>query len=329
MRWHSRRTRALAVQVGLVVVLALLVGWLLANTLANMRARGIQSGFGFLLDTSGFDIGESLIAFDSEQPYWRAFLVGLLNTLRVSITGIVLCTVLGTLVGIGRVSSNALARGLCYVYTELLRNVPILLQLLMWYVLLVEWMPDAEAPLQAWDSVFLSKGGLALPWLAWDEGAWTSRVLWELPALVEGEVRGGLIISPEFLAVTLGLTLYTSAFVAEVVRSGLQSVARGQLEAARSLGLSSWLTLRHVVLPQAMRVIVPPMTNQYLNLTKNSSLAVAIGYPDLVNISNTALNQTGRAVECIAIIMALYLALSLLTSALMNAYNRRVAIAER
>ena len=170
---------------------------------------------------------------------------------------------------------------------------------------------------------------LALPWLAWDEGAWTSRVLWELPALVEGEVRGGLIISPEFLAVTLGLTLYTSAFVAEVVRSGLQSVARGQLEAARSLGLSSWLTLRHVVLPQAMRVIVPPMTNQYLNLTKNSSLAVAIGYPDLVNISNTALNQTGRAVECIAIIMALYLALSLLTSALMNAYNRRVAIAER
>ena len=329
MRWHSRRTRALAVQVGLVVVLALLVGWLLANTLANMRARGIQSGFGFLLDTAGFDIGESLIDFDSEQAYWRAFLVGLLNTLRVSVAGMVLCTLLGTLVGIGRVSGNALARGLCYVYTELLRNVPILLQLLMWYVLLVEWMPDVEAPLQGWGGVFLSKGGLALPWLTWEDRAWTSRVLWDLPSLVDGEVRGGLNLSPEFLAVTLGLTLYTSAFVAEVVRSGLQSVPRGQIEAARSLGLSPWLALRHVVLPQAMRVIVPPMTNQYLNLTKNSSLAVAIGYPDLVNISNTALNQTGRAVECIAIIMAIYLALSLLTSALMNAYNRRVAIAER
>ena len=329
MRWHSRRTRALAVQVGLIVALAVLLGWLLSNTLANMRARGIQSGFGFLLDTAGFDIGESAIAFDSEQPYWRAFLVGLLNTLRVSVTGIVLCTLLGTLVGIGRVSGNALARGLCYAYTELFRNVPILLQLLMWYVLLMEWMPDADAPLQGWAGVFLSKGGLSLPWPSWDDAAWTSRLMWEMPALVEGEVRGGLNVSPEFLAVTLGLTLYTSAFVAEVVRSGLQSIARGQLEAARSLGLSPWLTLRHVVLPQAMRVIVPPMTNQYLNLTKNSSLAVAIGYPDLVNISNTALNQTGRAVECIAIIMLIYLALSLLTSGLMNAYNRRVAIPER
>ena len=329
MRWHSRRTRALAVQVGLVVLLAVLVGWLLSNTLANMRARGIQSGFGFLLDTAGFDIGESLIAFDSDQPYWRAFLVGLLNTLRVSVTGIVLCTLLGTLVGIGRVSGNALARGLCYAYTELLRNVPILLQLLMWYVLLMEWMPDADTPLQGWGGVFLSKGGLSLPWPTWDDAAWSSRLLWEMPAIVEGEVRGGVNISPEFLAVTLGLTLYTSAFVAEVVRSGLQSVARGQIEAARSLGLSPWHTLRHVVLPQAMRVIVPPLTNQYLNLTKNSSLAVAIGYPDLVNISNTALNQTGRAVECIAIIMAIYLGLSLLTSALMNAYNRRMAIPER
>ena len=208
-------------------------------------------------------------------------------------------------------------------------NVPILLQLLMWYVLLVEWMPDADAPLRGLGGLVLSKGGLSLPWPTWQDAAWTSALVWDMPAVVEGEIRGGLNFSPEFLAVTLGLTLYTSAFVAEVVRSGLQSVARGQLEAARSLGLNPWLTLRHVVLPQAMRVIVPPMTNQYLNLTKNSSLAVAIGYPDLVNISNTALNQTGRAVECIAIIMGIYLMLSLLTSALMNAYNRRVAIRER
>ncbi len=201
--------------------------------------------------------------------------------------------------------------------------------LLVAAVLLMEWMPDADAPLQGWAGVFLSKGGLSLPWPSWDDAAWTSRLLWEMPALVEGEVRGGLNVSPEFLAVTLGLTLYTSAFVAEVVRSGLQSIARGQLEAARSLGLSPWLTLRHVVLPQAMRVIVPPMTNQYLNLTKNSSLAVAIGYPDLVNISNTALNQTGRAVECIAIIMLVYLSTSLFTSITMNWYNTRSAIKER
>ena len=323
MRWHSRRTRALVVQVGLVVVLALLVGWLLSNTLSNMRSRGIQSGFGFLLDTAGFDIGESLIDFDSDQPYWRAFLVGLLNTLRVSVTGIVLCTLLGTLVGIGRVSGNALARGLCYAYTEVLRNVPILLQLLMWYVLLMEWMPDADTPLHGLGGIYLSKGGLSVPWPTWDDGAWTSALLWDMPAVVEGEIRGGLNISPEFLAVTLGLTLYTSAFVAEVVRSGLQSVARGQIEAARSLGLNPWLTLRHVVLPQAMRVIVPPMTNQYLNLTKNSSLAVAIGYPDVVSIANTSLNQTGRALECIAVIMAVYLCTSLITAVLMSRLNQR------
>jgi general L-amino acid transport system permease protein len=329
MRWHSRRARALAFQLGLVLLLCFFLGWLLANTLTNMRARGIQSGFDFLASTSGFDIGESLIEFDSGQPYWRAFLVGMLNTLRVSVTGIVLCTLIGTLVGIGRVGSNALARGLCYAYTEVLRNVPILLQLLMWYVLLLEWMPDADAPLEWLHAVYLSKGGLSLPTLVWESSGNFPALLWELPRLIEGEVRGGMNLSPEFLAVTLGLSLYTSAFVAEVVRSGLQSVPRGQVEAARSLGLSQGLTLRRVVLPQAMRVIVPPMTNQYLNLTKNSSLAVAIGYPDLVNISNTALNQTGRAVECIALIMGIYLTLSLITSALMNAYNRRVAIRER
>ena len=329
MRWHSRRARALVFQWGLVLLLCVLLGWLLSNTLTNMRARGIQSGFDFLAATSGFDIGESLIEFDSGQPYWRAFLVGLLNTLRVSVTGILLCTLIGTLVGIGRVGSNALARGLCYAYTEVLRNVPILLQLLMWYVLLVEWMPDADAPLQWLHAVYLSKGGLSMPTLVWQTANNASALLWEFPSLIEGEVRGGMNLSPEFLAVTLGLSLYTSAFVAEVVRSGLQSVPRGQVEAARSLGLSQGLTLRWVVLPQAMRVIVPPMTNQYLNLTKNSSLAVAIGYPDLVNISNTALNQTGRAVECIALIMGIYLVLSLLTSALMNVYNRRVTIRER
>jgi general L-amino acid transport system permease protein len=251
--------------------------------------------------------------------------VGLLNTLRVSLIGIVACTLWGTLLGIGRLSGNALARGLCYAYTELFRNIPLLLQLFMWYVLLVEWMPDSDTPLHLADLLFLSKSGLTLPWLVHLDGRW----LWDLPVWQDGNVLGGASLSPEFLALTWGLTLYTSAFVAEVVRAGLLSVPQGQTEAARSVGLSPWLTLRLVVLPQAMRLIVPPMTNQYLNLIKNSSLAVAIGYPDLVNISNTALNQTGRAVECIALVMAVYLSLSLLTAALMNAYNRRVALKER
>jgi general L-amino acid transport system permease protein len=234
---------------------------------------------------------------------------------------------LGTLIGVGRVSSNALARGLCYVYTEVFRNIPILLQLLMWYILMVEWMPDPDAPLQVGNWLLFSKMGLqiAVPTLV-DQAPFLAL---SVPQLVEGEYLGGLTLTPEFFALTLGLTLYTSAFVAEVVRGGIQSVSRGQREAAQSLSLSAWQTTRLVILPQAMRVIVPPLTNQYLNLTKNSSLAVAIGYPDLVNIATTSLNQTGRAVECIAVIMAVYLFLSLLTSFIMNAYNRKVAIKER
>ena len=325
MNWNSRRSRAMLYQAALIAVLLGVVGWLLSNTLTNMRARGIQSGFDFLWDTAGFDIGESLVPFDATQPYWQAFAVGLLNTLRVSLIGIVGCTLWGSLLGIGRLSGNALARGLCYAYTELFRNIPLLLQLFMWYVLLVEWMPDSDTPLHLADLLFLSKSGLTLPWLVHLDGRW----MWDLPVWQEGIVQGGASLSPEFLALTWGLTLYTSAFVAEVVRAGLLSVPKGQTEAARSVGLSPWLTLRLVVLPQAMRLIVPPMTNQYLNLIKNSSLAVAIGYPDLVNISNTALNQTGRAVECIALVIAVYLSLSLLTAALMNAYNRRVALKER
>jgi general L-amino acid transport system permease protein len=284
-----------------------LVIWLLNNTLGNMRIRGIQSGFDFLLDPAGFDIGESMFAFASTQTYGQAFLVGLFNTLRVSCIAIVICTLWGTVLGIGRLSGNALARGLCYAYTEVFRNIPLLLQLLTWYVVLVELMPDTETPLQFRDWLLLSKEGLALP----------------------GFMSEGVTLTPEFLALTWGLTLYTSAFVAEVIRSGIQSVPRGQVEAALSIGLSPWLRLRLVVLPQALRLIVPPLTNQYLNAIKNSSLAVAIGYPDLVSISNTSLNQTGRAVECIAIVMAVYLTLSLLTASGMHYFNRRAALKER
>ena len=307
LNWRSQRVRAWVYQIAFIAVLIALVGWLLHNTLGNMRMRGIQSGFDFLLDPAGFDISESMFAFTSTQTYGQAFLVGLLNTLRVSCIAIVICTLWGTLLGIGRLSNNALARGLCYAYTELFRNIPLLLQLLMWYVVLVELMPDTATPLRFRDWALLSKEGLALPWFMSD----------------------GLTLSPEFLALTWGLTLYTSAFVAEVVRSGIQSVPIGQIEAALSIGLSPWQRLRLVILPQALRLIVPPLTNQYLNAIKNSSLAVAIGYPDLVSISNTTLNQTGRAVECIAIVMAVYLSLSLLTASVMNYFNRRAALKER
>ena len=378
--WRSQAFRGLLYQVISIAVVALGVWWLASNTLHNMQVRGIQSGFDFLTGPAGFDIGESLFPFDSAQPYWQAFLVGLANTLRVAIIGIILTTILGTLLGIGRFSRNALVRGLCYAYVEFFRNVPVLLQLLMWYLLFTEVLPAAQ---DAWTlgPMFLSKGGLSFPIPIWEIGhlwgviglfagavlAWLYR-LWSFkqfeatgelrsmfvvpfaifvvvgvlawfagggPAHFDFPVKGdfsieqGGSLTPEFLSVLLGLTVYTAAFVAEVVRAGISSVSRGQAEASAALGLNQGQTMQLVMLPQALRVIIPPMTNQFLNLTKNSSLAVAIGYPDVVSIANTALNQTGRAVECIAIVMLVYLTTSLTTSLLMNWYNTRSAIKER
>ena len=317
-RWRSARTRAWVYQGVLLLALVMLAWWLVGNTAANMKARGIQSGFDFLTQSAGFDIGESLIAFDASQPFWRAFLVGALNTVRVALIGILLTTLWGTALGVGRLSSNALVRGLCAMYVEVFRNIPLLLQLLLWYLLLTEMLPEVS---QAWHfsvgvgEVYLSKGGLSFP--IWQDGAWS------VPEPGAFAMEGGGSLTPEFLALLAGLTLYTAAFVAEVVRSGLQAVPRGQTEAGLALGLSRAQLLRHITLPQSLRVIVPPMTNQFLNLTKNSSLAVAIGYPDVVSIANTSLNQTGRALECIAVIMAVYLCTSLLTAWLMSHLNRR------
>lgn len=378
--WRSQALRGLIYQILAIGAVGLAVWFLASNTLYNMKVRGIQSGFDFLTSSSGFDIGESLYAFDSGQPYWKAFLVGLTNTLRVAILGIVLTTILGTLLGVGRFSRNALVRGLCYAYVELFRNIPVLLQLLMWYLLFTEVLPATQ---EAWHigPTFLSKGGLSFPIPVWESGhlwglggmvagavlAWLYR-RWALArfeatgvlrstvgvplaiclvcgvaawaaggapttfdAPVKGEfaIENGGALTPEFLSLLIGLTVYTAAFVAEVVRAGIQSVARGQGEAAAALGLNPQQSMQLVQLPQALRVIIPPMTNQFLNLTKNSSLAVAIGYPDVVSIANTALNQTGRAVECISIVMLVYLTTSLSTSLLMNWYNTRSAIRER
>jgi len=379
--WRSKQARGLVYQVLVLGLVAFLVWLLVSNTLANMKARGIQSGFDFLTQAAGFDIGEQWTGFEPSQPYWRAFLAGTVNTLRVAVIGIVLTTIFGTLLGIGRFSRNALVRGICYGYVECFRNIPVLLQLLMWYLVFTEYLPQIGEAWNVGNLLYLSKNGISFPALVWEAGhtlaivglaaggiaayayasyarrsfdrtgkarpVWVIAIMlllvgallgwlaggapftWDIPQKNEIQVEGGGALSPEYLAVLIGLVLYTSAFVAEVVRGGIASVSLGQHEASASLGLRPGLSMRLVVLPQALRVIIPPMTNQFLNLTKNSSLAVAVGYPDVVSIANTSLNQTGRAVECIAVIMGIYLTLSLLTSAFMNWFNGRAAIKER
>ena len=324
--WRSRALRAAAYQVVAIALVAACAAFLMHNTLVNMRVRGIQSGFDFLSAPAGFDIGESPIPYESTDPYWKAFGVGLLNTLRVAVIGIVATTVLGTLVGIGRFSRNALVRGLCYGYVELFRNVPVLLQLLMWYIVFTEVLPPISEAIRLAPGVYLSKSGMSFPWPVWAAG---HGLALDIPIKGEVVIEGGASLTPEFMALLIGLVIYTGTFVAEVVRAGIQAVPRGQIEAAAALGLAPRQQMSLIVLPQALRVIIPPLTNQYLNLTKNSSLAVAIGYPDIVSVADTALNQTGRAVECIAVIMAVYLALSLATAALAGWYNRRAAIKER
>ena len=379
--WRSQAFRGLVYQILAILVLVLAVGYLMSNTFANMRARGIQSGFDFFLQPAGFGIGESLIEFDSSQSYLMAYVIGLTNTLRVALVGLVLATLLGTLIGIGRLTKNTLVKSLCAIYVEITRNIPLLLQLFMWYFAMTELLPPIESPLKPLAGVFFSKNGLQYPLPVWEAGHWGTLIglcvgigawkFWsrhvkqhfeatgytkpsllpglgllvlfgligwliggapseiDIPEVTEINVVGGGSVTPEYLTVLVGLTVYTSGYIAEVVRAGIQSVAFGQHEAAVALGLKRSQELRLIQLPQAMRVIIPPLTSQYLNLIKNSSLAVAVGYPDLVSISSTALNQTGRAIECIALVMLIYLSLSLLTSAAMNIYNRRVRIKDR
>ena len=379
--WRSAAFRGLIYQI-LAVVIVVAAGWYLVhNTLLNMRVRGIQSGFDFLKQPAGFAISESLLEFDSSDSYFKAYLTGLSNTLRVALLGIVLATVWGALVGIGRLSRNFLIRSLSTAYVEAFRNVPLLLQLFIWYFILTEFLPPIDEALQPIPDVFFSKNGLQYPIPVWAIGhlwmaggilvgivaAWywskiarrrfeaTGRAWpvflpglalvvacavmgWlvggapgalDIPEKTEITVVGGGAVTPEFLTVLLGLTLYTASYIAEIVRGGIQAVAYGQHEAASALGLSGMQETRLILLPQALRVIIPPITSQYLNLTKNSSLAVAVGYPDLVSISTTTLNQTGRAIEAISLVMLAYLTMSLLTALIMNLYNRRSLIKER
>ena len=322
---RKQSVRAKLYQVLLLISLTLGLAYLFSNTMQNMHQRGIQGGFGFLFDPAGFDISESWIEFNSDESYAKAFLVGLINTIRVSILSIITCTVFGILLGLGRVQENPLIKLICYFYTEFFRNIPLLIQLLIWYVLMVEWLPDSQSSIEISFlnfNFFLSKDGFAFPWFK----DLVAGYALESPDLIDTNITGGATLSPEFMALYVGLSIYTSAFIGELVRAGLVSIDKGQIEAGLSLGLTRLQITRLIVMPQALRVIIPPLTNQYLNLIKNSSLAVAIGYPDLVNISNTALNQTGHALECVFIIMAIYLVLSLLTSWLMNTYNKRVML---
>ena len=310
-----RRGGARAAQAALLAALALLAGWLAWNAAGNLAARGIASGFAFLAREAGFEIGETtLMAYGAGDSYLRALLAGLANTARVALLGVALATLLGVPAGLARLSRNWLLARLAGAYVEAVRNVPLLVQLFFWYALINEALPPPAQALHPLPGVFLTNRGLFLP------------LPGDAPVLEGFNFTGGVALSPEFAALLAGLAVYTGGFIAEIVRAGVASVPRAQVDAARSLGLAPRQALRHVVLPLALRLIVPPLTSQYLNLVKNSSLAVAIGYPDLVSVANTAINQTGQAIEGVAIIMAAYLTVSLALSALMNAYNRRVAL---
>ena len=379
--YNRPKVRAVFYQLVLLAV-TLWLGYEFAlNAKANLDAQKITSGFGFLENSAGFSVNQSLIPYDESDSYGRVFLVGLLNTLLVAVIGIVLATILGFLIGIARLSPNWLVARLAGGYVEMIRNLPLLFQILFWYLAVLGALPAPRNSIALFGVIFLNNRGILVPAPIAGQGAgvvvaafaagliatvalrvWARRrrartgrpfpmvrigyvVLLGLPLIVlvamgfpiafeNPELRGfnfvgGIRLIPEFVALLLGLTIYTAAFIAEVVRAGVLAVPRGQTEAALALGLRRGLLLRLIVLPQALRVIVPPLTNQYLNLTKNSSLAVAIGYPDLFAVfAGTTLHQTGQAIEIIAITMAVYLSISLLTSGLMNWYNAHIRVVE-
>ena len=379
---HRREVRQVIYQVLIVVALTALVWMLVSNTIHNLKKQNIASGFGFWNTTAGFDISQTLIAFSPVSTYGQAFWVGLLNTMLVSGIGIVLATLVGFTVGIARLSSNWLIARLANVYIEIARNVPLLLQLFVWYFAVLKNLPAPRQSLSLPGGAVLNVRGLSLPAPIMKPGAgwivaalvaavlgsialriWARRrqlatgqqfpVLWTALGLITGlpllaalatgvpigveypqlkgfNFQGGIVVLPEFMALLLGLVFYTGAFIAEIVRAGIQGVGKGQKEAASALGLTQGQVLKLVVVPQAMRIIIPPLTSNYLNLTKNSSLGVAIAYPDLVSVfAGTVLNQTGQAIEVIAITMLVYLTLSLVTSAFMNWFNAHMALVER
>ncbi len=379
---HNPRLRSVAIQ-SIVVVIIVWFGYeVITNTIVNLQKQKIASGFDFLNTTAGFGIIQTLIPYSEESTYGRAFVVGLLNTLLVSVLAIGFATFLGFVIGLARLSQNWLIAKLALVFVEIVRNIPPLLHLFFWYFAVLRALPHPRQSLSFGESVFFNNRGIYIPRLMLEEGAlwplWACLIVilavvifhyWlktkrsesplqiplirvslaliigfpvvvffitglpltlDMPELKGLNFTGGMKIIPEFVALLLALSIYTAAYIAEIVRGGVLAVNKGQTEAAYSLGLRPFPVLRWVVIPQALRVIIPPLTNQYLNLTKNSSLAVAIAYPDLVSVfAGTSLSQTGQAVEILAMTMAVYLTLSLLTALIMNWFNARMALVER
>lgn len=379
--WHDPTKRAILYQIAVLGMVGMVAYYLFTNTLANLERQNIATGFGFFSKEASFEIGESPIPYSAADTYARALFVGVLNTLKVSFIGIILTTILGTFIGIARLSANWLVAKLAAIYIEVMQDIPVLLHLFFWYVVFYEVFPPPRQALNLFTGAYLCNRGLilavpeahpahgymALAFVAGCVAVWLLRrwairrhertgqafpvflvsgailvslpvAAWllggaplkmSIPELRGFNFQGGITLSPEFAALLLGLVLYTAAFVAEIVRAGIQAIGRGQVEAAMSMGLRPGQVLRLVILPQALRVIIPPLTSQMLNVTKNSSLAVAIGFPDFVSVANTTINQTGQAIEGIALIMVVYLFFSLTTSAFMNWYNKRAALVER
>jgi general L-amino acid transport system permease protein len=378
---NNPKVRGIVVQLVLVAALTFLVWWIVGNTVENLRRSNIASGFGFLTNRAGFDIGDSAIPYTSDDTYLRALVVGLINTVIVAGAGIVTATIVGFVIGIGRLSNNWLIRKICTVYVETFRNIPPLLVIFFWYFGVLSVLPLPKESIHLPFGSFLNSRGFYFPKFVWGEGAWlipvalvlaiamswfvarrayqrqmatgqqfpvflTSVALivglpllafvlsgfplsFDMPKQSTFNLTGGFQVKPEFLSLYLALSFYTAAFIAEIVRAGIRGVNKGQSEASSALGLRSGQALRLVIVPQAMRIVIPPLTSQYLNLTKNSSLAVAIGYPDLVSTGGTVMNQTGQAIEIIAIWMVVYLGISLITSAFMNWFNAKMALVER
>jgi len=361
-----------------ILAVGVIFYFLYSNLMTNLRDQNIATGFDFLQDEAAFEIGEKFINYTAEDSFGRAILVGLINSLFVSVTGIFFALILGVFIGIFSLSKNLALKRVALFYIELIRNLPLLLQLFFWYALMTEGLPNVENALSVFRHIFISNRGLNIPYFIKGNASfimmipimlallltlllrlWSKKrqektgkqfpilrfsilsvisfplIAWiamgrppilEYPIFASFNFNGGLSISPELFALLFGLIIYTAAFMAEIVRSGILAIDQGQWEAAKSLGLSNAKTLRLIILPQTFRIIIPPMISQMLNLTKNSSLAVAIGYPDIVSVANTTMNQTGQAIEAILFIMLFYLSFSLITSFAMNWYNRSIQL---
>jgi general L-amino acid transport system permease protein len=378
---YSPKLRGIASQIIVVLLLAAGLFWIVANTQANLVKLNQNFGFDFLGRAAGFDLSTSLIEYSSNSTFARSLLVGFLNTALVSIIGIFFATILGFIVGVMRLSKNLVISSAATIYIEIIRNIPLLLQIFIWYRLVLQPLPGTKQAINIFDSVFISNRGIMAPHARFGEGAWISLiflaagiigtwmfrrwswrrqettgqilpvwwisipiiiaspiiglltagwpVVWDYPEIAGFNFRGGITLVPEFIALFLALVIYTATFIAEIVRSGINAISHGQFEASHALGLDNGKTLRLVVIPQAMRIIIPPLTSQYLNLTKNSSLAVAAGFPDLMYTTGTVNNQSGKAIEVYFIALVIYLSTSLLTSLFMNWYNARMKLVER